>query len=173
MEHFAFNYISRPCHRGQQSAGSCSCFGTRWLSVEVIKMRTKILWLMFNLNFSTAWLPILAQHLSAMVSTSALKRRLTISEFDYAKPTTFTHAKKQEKKNRLRDTNCDCEFIQMCELKRHRWMREGERSERWKREPSATCNKTKKKKWKTKKTRICTQFSSHYCVESVAIYSVT
>lgn len=98
MEHFAFNYISRPCHRGQQSAGSCSCFGTRWLSVEVIKMRTKILWLMFNLNFSTAWLPILAQHLSAMVSTSALKRRLTISEFDYAKPTTFTHAKKQEKK---------------------------------------------------------------------------
>lgn len=114
MEHFAFNYIS---HQRVQAIIQCvrahvSC--TRWLSVEVIKMRTKILCLMFNLNFSTAWLPILAVHLSAMVSNFSAEASAHSIRIRLCKTHDFHSCKKIKYLKRPRDVNGEHEITSMC-----------------------------------------------------------
>lgn len=135
MEHFAFN-----CNSHQPNpAWSELMIRHTAMSVEVIKIRTKILWCwcliwifpLLNCQFSRyIWVQCVAE---------ATAHDPTTYQFDYAKSMTFVHAENVWKSKR-------CEF--------RMWLLRGsvigewcQRATRWmkEREPYATCNKAKDK----------------------------
>lgn len=131
MEHFAFNCN---LHRSNRSAKRAHDSAHGNVSRSNQNAHKDFMVLMFNLNFSIAWLPILAVHLGAMRRWRNAARPHDVP-IRLCKTHDFRSRRKCVKEPEMRLVRGSL-FGEWCG-RATRWMK--------KREPNATCNKSKDK----------------------------